>query len=280
MTSTPSSTTVVLVHGAYADASSWSRVVSRLNAAGVAAIAAPNPLRGLTADGAYIASLVSQIEGPVVLVGHSYGGLVITYASAKAENVKGLVYVASFGNPDAERAAAKRVGATVTEIDGGSHAPGGRATASPDPVRLPHPADTAGQLPCRVHRRGDPVELPDTPVPPAALRRPHGGNRTLARGRSRLAGPSRHLPGRIRLPVVRDVRGTHPGRLRGRAELGGRLREAGRVSQGVPQGVPGLRRRHGGGDDRRRSSRSWSATRTGSARACSGMAIPLATSDG
>ncbi|MDX6345962.1 MAG: hypothetical protein QOF84_752 [Streptomyces sp.] len=71
MTSTASSTTVLLVHGAFADASSWSRVVGRLSAAGVTAIAAPNPLRGLTADGEYIASLVSQIEDPVLLVGHS-----------------------------------------------------------------------------------------------------------------------------------------------------------------------------------------------------------------
>jgi pimeloyl-ACP methyl ester carboxylesterase len=97
MTSPASSATVVLVHGAFADSSSWSRVVSRLDAAGVAAVAPPNPLRGLTADGEYIASVVSQIDGPVLLVGHSYGGPVITYASAKAENAKGLVFVASFG---------------------------------------------------------------------------------------------------------------------------------------------------------------------------------------
>ncbi|MFJ3307418.1 alpha/beta fold hydrolase [Streptomyces sp. NPDC086549] len=221
MTSSAPSPTVVLVHGAFADASSWSRVVGRLSAAGVATVAAPNPLRGLTADGEYVANIAGQIEGPVLLVGHSYGGPVITYASAKADNVKGLVFVASFGvdqgvstlgsnegfppaeldaallprtfprddetgtefyiqpehfhsvfcadlpadeaavlavsqrpaadaafgeplavepgwkkvpswfivagadhaiNPDAERAAAKRIGATVTEIDGGSHA--------------------------------------------------------------------------------------------------------------------------------------------------------------
>jgi pimeloyl-ACP methyl ester carboxylesterase len=72
MTSPASSATVVLVHGAFADSSSWSRVVSRLDAAGVAAVAPPNPLRGLTADGEYIASVVSQIDGPVLLVGHSY----------------------------------------------------------------------------------------------------------------------------------------------------------------------------------------------------------------
>jgi pimeloyl-ACP methyl ester carboxylesterase len=87
--------TVVLVHGAFADASSWNAVIERLQDGGVAVQAVANPLRGLTADGEYVASAVSQIEGDVVLVGHSYGGPVITYASAKAPNVKALVYVAS-----------------------------------------------------------------------------------------------------------------------------------------------------------------------------------------
>ena len=92
-----SSPTVVLVHGAFADASSWARVLSRLQTAGVPAEAVPNPLRGLTADGEYVASVLNQLDGPVVLVGHSYGGPVITYASAQAPNVRALVYVASFG---------------------------------------------------------------------------------------------------------------------------------------------------------------------------------------
>ena len=97
MTSQAPSFTVVLVHGAFADASSWAKVIDRLRQAGFAAVAPSNPLRGLTADGEYIASAVSQIDGPVLLVGHSYGGPVITYAASKADNVKGLVYVASFG---------------------------------------------------------------------------------------------------------------------------------------------------------------------------------------
>ncbi|GAA1585657.1 alpha/beta hydrolase [Actinomadura kijaniata] len=91
------SPTVVLVHGAFADASSWRPVVARLRAAGTNARAVANPLRGLTHDGEYVASLVSQIDGPVVLVGHSYGGPVITHAAAVAANVTGLVYVAAFG---------------------------------------------------------------------------------------------------------------------------------------------------------------------------------------
>ncbi|MGO8946279.1 MAG: alpha/beta fold hydrolase [Ktedonobacterales bacterium] len=93
----PNAPTVVLVHGAFADASSWSGVVARLLKAGVAVEAVPNPLRSLTFDGEYVATILGQIPGPIVLVGHSYGGPVITYASSKASNVKSLVYVASFG---------------------------------------------------------------------------------------------------------------------------------------------------------------------------------------
>jgi pimeloyl-ACP methyl ester carboxylesterase len=91
------SPTVILVHGAFADASSWARVLERVRDAGIAVEAIPNPLRGLTFDGEYVASVLRQIEGPVVLVGHSYGGAVITYAGARADNVRALVYVASFG---------------------------------------------------------------------------------------------------------------------------------------------------------------------------------------
>ncbi|MDM8084626.1 alpha/beta hydrolase [Cellulomonas cellasea] len=89
--------TVLLVHGAFADGSSWSRVIDRLQAEGVTAQALANPLRGLTHDGEYVANAASQVEGPVVLVGHSYGGPVVTYAGAKAPNVTALVLVAAFG---------------------------------------------------------------------------------------------------------------------------------------------------------------------------------------
>ena len=95
MTSAPF--TVVLVHGAFADASSWSGVTERLQKAGVQALAVVNPLRQIASDGEYVASVVWQIGGPVVLVGHSYGGPVITHAGMQADNVRGLVYVASFG---------------------------------------------------------------------------------------------------------------------------------------------------------------------------------------
>jgi pimeloyl-ACP methyl ester carboxylesterase len=89
--------TVVLVHGAFADGSSWAKVIDRLRARGVEALAVSNPLRGLAHDGDYVASVVNGIDGPVVLVGHSYGGPVITHAASKTPNTKALVYVASFG---------------------------------------------------------------------------------------------------------------------------------------------------------------------------------------
>src|ERR1700745_3592366 len=90
--------TVVLVHGAFADASSWRGVHDHLAQDGVAALAPPNPLRGIAADAEYLSSVLAQIDGPVLLVGHSYGGAVITVAGA-AGNIIGLVYVAAFA-PD------------------------------------------------------------------------------------------------------------------------------------------------------------------------------------
>jgi len=97
--SSPAATTaptVVLVHGAFADASGWAGVINLLQAQGVQTFAPANPLRGVSSDAAYVASAVRQIPGPVLLVGHSYGGVVITNASPQADNVVGLVYVAAF----------------------------------------------------------------------------------------------------------------------------------------------------------------------------------------
>jgi pimeloyl-ACP methyl ester carboxylesterase len=90
------SPTVVLVHGAFADGSSWSSVIERLAARGVTAIAVANPLRGISADSAYLASVLEQTPGPIVLVGHSYGGAVISNAAAGSEKVIGLVFVSAF----------------------------------------------------------------------------------------------------------------------------------------------------------------------------------------
>jgi len=97
-----SSPTVVLVHGAFADASGWTGVVERLQAEGVQVTAPANPLRGISTDSAYVASFLDQIPGPVVAVGHSYGGAVISNAAASADNVVGLVYVAAFAPDEGE----------------------------------------------------------------------------------------------------------------------------------------------------------------------------------
>jgi pimeloyl-ACP methyl ester carboxylesterase len=97
------SPTVVLVHGAFADASSWNGVIKRLQAKSVQVTAPANPLRGLVADSAYIAGVFDETPGPVVAVGHSYGGAVITNAAKQAKNVVGLVYVAAFATEEGER---------------------------------------------------------------------------------------------------------------------------------------------------------------------------------
>jgi pimeloyl-ACP methyl ester carboxylesterase len=89
--------TVVLVHGAFADASGFAGVIRELSAAGHTVVAPPNPLRGLASDSTAVAEVVRAIDGPVLLVGHSYGGAVISQASATLDNVTGLVFLAAFG---------------------------------------------------------------------------------------------------------------------------------------------------------------------------------------
>jgi pimeloyl-ACP methyl ester carboxylesterase len=95
--------TVVLVHGAFADGSSWSGVIERLQKNGIQVTAPANPLRGISADSAYVASVFAQIPGPVLAVGHSYGGAVMTNAATGASNVVGLVYVAAFAPDEGEK---------------------------------------------------------------------------------------------------------------------------------------------------------------------------------
>lgn len=114
MSDTPSnghSPTIVLVHGAYADASSWNGVIERLQAHGLTVVAPANPLRGISIDSAYVAGVFDETPGPVLAVGHSYGGAVISNAAAKAENVVGLVYVAAFAPDEGE---------TLGQVEAGS----------------------------------------------------------------------------------------------------------------------------------------------------------------
>jgi pimeloyl-ACP methyl ester carboxylesterase len=103
--------TVALVHGAFADSSGWTGLIDLLRAAGVTAVAVSNPLRGIAEDTAYVASALAQIPGPVLAVGHSYGGAIISNAATKAPNVVGLVYVSGFAPDEGEK---------LIEVEGGS----------------------------------------------------------------------------------------------------------------------------------------------------------------
>ena len=98
--------TILLVHGAFAESSSWDRVISILLAQGYPVIAAANPLRSLQRDADDIFTILNSLEGPVVLVGHSYGGMVISNAVNGHSNVKALVYVAGFAPDTGESALA------------------------------------------------------------------------------------------------------------------------------------------------------------------------------
>src|SRR3954453_17696386 len=116
--------TIVLVHGAWADASSWNAVASELQGQGFTVLGPPNLLRGVAPDAAYIASfLAGRTSGPVVLVGHSYGGFVITNAGTGGGDVRALVYVDAFVPDEGE---------TVFQIPGGS----GSALDVPDPTTV------------------------------------------------------------------------------------------------------------------------------------------------
>jgi pimeloyl-ACP methyl ester carboxylesterase len=101
-TTTSDLLTVLLVHGAFADSSSWAGVIERLQAKGIKVIAAANPLRGLKSDSAYVAALIDEIAGPVLAVAHSYGGAVISNAATGKSNVVGLVFVAAFAPDEGE----------------------------------------------------------------------------------------------------------------------------------------------------------------------------------
>lgn len=118
--------TIVLVHGAFAESLSWEAVIERLLAKGYPVVAVANPLRGLRSDSAYVANLVDTIPGPVVMVGHSYGGAVISNAAEGKPNVKGLVFVAAF---------APERGEALGEL--GARFPGSTLGSALVPVALP-----------------------------------------------------------------------------------------------------------------------------------------------
>jgi pimeloyl-ACP methyl ester carboxylesterase len=108
--------TIILVHGAFAESAGWDGAMDQLSAAGHTCIAVANPLRGVASDAAAVSDVVRTIDGPVILVGHSYGGAVITNVDASAGDIAALVYVASFAPDTGESAnslAAKFPGSTL-----------------------------------------------------------------------------------------------------------------------------------------------------------------------
>ncbi|GAA4905810.1 pimeloyl-ACP methyl ester carboxylesterase [Nonomuraea thailandensis] len=109
VTSAGAKPTVVLVHGAFADASGFNELITRLQGAGFPVIAPANPLRDVAGDAAYVSSVLDTIPGPIILVGHSYGGIVITNAARGHDNVKALVYLGAFA-PDKGESALKLAG--------------------------------------------------------------------------------------------------------------------------------------------------------------------------
>jgi pimeloyl-ACP methyl ester carboxylesterase len=148
--------TVVLVHGSFADASSWSAVIPALQKRGYPVVAAANPLQGLAGDSTYLKNELAQIKGPIVLVGHSYGGLVISNAATGNPNVKALVYIAAFaplqgetGNQLIAHAPGSLLGPQVLNV-GGYPTPDGQvvleATVKPSAFRPIFAADVPASL--------------------------------------------------------------------------------------------------------------------------------------
>ncbi|RVX37871.1 pimeloyl-ACP methyl ester carboxylesterase [Nonomuraea polychroma] len=123
MTTSP---TIVLVHGAFAESASWNGVITRLREHDLSVIAAANPLRSLSGDADVVAGLVSSLDGPVVLVGHSYGGQVISNAVRGDDRVKALVFVAAFAPEEGE---------SIAELSG--RFPGSTLGDTLNPVPLP-----------------------------------------------------------------------------------------------------------------------------------------------
>ncbi|MER6561862.1 alpha/beta hydrolase [Streptomyces sp. NPDC001027] len=206
--------TVVLVHGAFADSSSWDGVMSRLARQGYPVIGVANPLRGLAGDSAYVSSVLDAIPGPVILVGHSYGGAVISDAAAGHSNVKALVYVAAFAPDQGESGLAilgRYPGSRLPQALTVRAFPGGQdAYVNPRDFRPVFAADVpagkarlmaAGQRPVALAAFEEPSSEPawktvpswflvagaDRAIPPAAeqaMARRAGSHTTVIRGAS------------------------------------------------------------------------------------------------
>jgi pimeloyl-ACP methyl ester carboxylesterase len=159
--------TIVLVHGAWADASSWNAVASSLQSEDFTVFAPTNLLRGVSIDAPYIASFLAQrTSGPVVLVEHSYGGFVITNAATGGGDVRALVYIDAFAPDEGE---------TTFSILGGS----GSALDVPDPTTSPA---TPGRRTVTSKHSSSPTRC--TRPSPKTCPRPTGGSSQPGNGRS------------------------------------------------------------------------------------------------
>lgn len=165
--------TIVLVHGAFAESLSWETVLSRLTEKGYRVVALPNPLRGPKSDAAYIKAHLANIAGPIVLVGHSYGGTVISNAATDQTKVKALVFVSAF---------APEMGETAGQV--GDRFPGGTLNAALAPaVTLPdgnkdvlidvakYPAQFAADVPLPIAKL---LAETQRPIAQAAFTEPSG----------------------------------------------------------------------------------------------------------
>jgi len=154
--------TIVLVHGAFADASGWNDVTERLQDRGYTVLAPANPLRGVVDDTDYIRSVLDSIDGPIVLVGHSYGGFVMTHAAEGDPDVRALVYVAAFAPAEGETIEA------LTALN-----PGGALTDPDNLVIRQTPTGTDGYIAPSAFREVFAADLPrDRAAVMAASQRP------------------------------------------------------------------------------------------------------------
>jgi pimeloyl-ACP methyl ester carboxylesterase len=165
--------TVVLVHGAFADSSGWNDVTRKLTGDGYPVVAFANPLRGVASDAAQLKAVLAGIDGPVVVVGHSYGGSVISEAATGDKDVKALVYVAAFLPAAGETAAGlsgKFPGSTLGGALTSIATPGGRTDLYIDPKLFPQ--QFAADVPVKQAKL---FAVSQRPIDQAALNEPQAG---------------------------------------------------------------------------------------------------------
>jgi pimeloyl-ACP methyl ester carboxylesterase len=189
--------TVVLVHGAFADSSSWNDVIECLQAKGVKVTAAANPLRGISIDSAYIAGVFDETPGPVVAVGHSYGGAVITNAAKRAKNVAGLVFVAALAPDEGERLGevegVRRTASSTVRLSRSTTRPQTAASLRWSSRSIPRSSATRSRPTCRPRRQRS---WPPRKDPSPSWRSP----RRVAQRHGRTCRLGRSSPSATRLP--------------------------------------------------------------------------------